>query len=91
MPSKFKDLLVEAGFEDVVQVRQVWPTSPWPADRKLRQLGWWSQASSLAGIEASTLALWTRVLGWTLEDTKAFCAEVAEELKTTQVHAYWNV
>ncbi|KAF5520754.1 putative methyltransferase tdiE [Colletotrichum aenigma] len=91
VPTRFKQLLEEAGFEAVVEHKRIWPVSPWPAKKKLREAGWWVQAGSLAGLEASTLAVFTRVLGWTEQDTKDFCEEVREELLNRSVHAYWEV
>lgn len=91
MPSRFKSMLEDAGFEAVVEHKRVWPTSPWPADYKLRKLGVWVQANTLAGLEASMLAVFTRVLGWTVEATTEFCDEVRAEILDTKVHAYWNV
>ncbi|KAJ0309781.1 hypothetical protein Brms1b_009005 [Colletotrichum noveboracense] len=91
VPTRFKQLLEEAGFEALVEHKRIWPVSPWPAKKKLREAGWWVQAGSLAGLEASTLAVFTRVLGWTEQDTKDFCEEVREELLNRSVHAYWEV
>nr|XP_036582736.1 methyltransferase domain-containing protein [Colletotrichum truncatum]KAF6791527.1 methyltransferase domain-containing protein [Colletotrichum truncatum] len=90
-PSRFKQLLEEAGFEDVVEHKKIWPVSPWPANKRLREMGWWSQAAAIAGLEVSTLALFTRVLGWSKEEVQEFCEEVKEELLDTSVHAYFNV
>jgi hypothetical protein len=34
-----KGYLEDAGFEDVVEKEYRWPMSPWPRDRKLREIG----------------------------------------------------
>ncbi|KAK2739339.1 methyltransferase domain-containing protein [Colletotrichum kahawae] len=90
-PSQFKRMLQEAGFVDVVEVKEVWPVSPWTRDRKLYYRGDWVREACMAGIEPSCLALYTRVLGWTREEVLAFCAGVRNDFKNRNIHAYWNV
>ncbi len=87
----FKQLLEQAGFEGVVETRRRWPHAPWPRDKALKELGVWSQAASLQGVEAITLALFTRVLGWSREETLVFCAKVRDDFKNRGIHAYWDV
>ncbi|KAF9878365.1 methyltransferase domain-containing protein [Colletotrichum karsti] len=89
--SRFKDLLVNAGFEEVVEVKRIWPMNGWTKNEKLRELGSWSQACSLKGCEASALALFTNVLGWTREEVLVFCSGVRRDLNNTGIHAYWNI
>ncbi|KAJ0287016.1 hypothetical protein CBS470a_005596 [Colletotrichum nupharicola] len=90
-PSQFKRMLLDAGFVDVVEVKEVWPVSPWTKDRKLYHRGEWVREACMAGIEPSCLALYTRVLGWTREEVLAFCAGVRNDFKNRSIHAYWNV
>ncbi|KAF4840155.1 Secondary metabolism regulator laeA [Colletotrichum siamense] len=90
-PSQFKRMLLDAGFVDVVEVKEVWPVSPWTKDRKLYHRGEWVREACMAGIEPSCLALYTRVLGWTREEVLAFCAGVRNDFKNRNIHAYWNV
>lgn len=90
-PSQFKRMLQDAGFVDVVEVKEVWPVSPWTKDRKLYHRGEWVREACMAGIEPSCLALYTRVLGWTREEVLAFCAGVRNDFKNRNIHAYWNV
>ncbi|TEA17258.1 Secondary metabolism regulator LAE1 [Colletotrichum sidae] len=89
--SGFKQMLEDAGFVDVVEKKEKWPLGPWPKDPRYREIGDWVQAAFLQGLEGFTLALFTRVLGWTKEETLVFCAEVRQELKERRVHGYSNV
>ncbi|KAK3385290.1 S-adenosyl-L-methionine-dependent methyltransferase [Podospora didyma] len=88
---RFKEMMEAAGFEDVVEKVFKWPTNAWPRDHKYKELGAWSLAAGLQGIEAMTLALFTRVLGWSQEQTLAFCAEVRNNMKSPKIHGYWAV
>lgn len=52
-------------------------------------LGIWTLenfGSSLSGI---SIALFTRGLGWKIEDLELFLVEVRKEMKNTKFHAYW--
>lgn len=52
-------------------------------------LGMWTLenfGSSLSGI---SVALFTRGLGWTVQDLEIFLVEVRNEMKNTNFHAYW--
>lgn len=88
---RFGAMMEAAGFEDVVVKRDAWPINQWARDRKLKELGMWSQASGVRGVEAMTLALFTRVLGWSAEETTVFCAQVRRDFKNRALHGYFNV
>ncbi|RJE25347.1 Methyltransferase [Aspergillus sclerotialis] len=92
-----KRWMIEAGFKNVheeiykashlfvtIQV----PLNPWPKDRKLKELGRYEQANMMDGLEAYSLALYTRVLGWTPEETRAFLAKVRREIVDRSIHLY---
>lgn len=42
----------------------------------------------LEGMEAYSLALFTRVLGWSTQETQAFFARVRQELVDRSLHIY---
>jgi len=87
----FKKMLEEAGFEAVVETKYRYPHSPWAKDAKLSELGRWTQAGTLQGVEAMSLALFTRVLGWSQEETLLFCTQVRNDLQSTRVHGIWDL
>ena len=87
----FKEMMEAAGFVDVEMQRDVWPINKWARDPKLKELGMWAQASSLSGVEGMTLALFTRVLGWSAEETMVFCGQVRKDFKNLGLHGYWDV
>jgi hypothetical protein len=43
------------------------------------------------GLEGLSMALFTRILGWTKEETDVFLAGVRKDMKNTKIHAYWNM
>ncbi|KAK2026878.1 methyltransferase domain-containing protein [Colletotrichum zoysiae] len=89
--ASYKRMLEEAGFVDVLEKKEKWPFNPWAKDKKHNELGYWTQESALQGIEAISMAAFTRVLNWSPEEARVFCAEVRNEHKKIGVHAYYEV
>ncbi len=83
--------LGEAGFVDITQRRYAWPIGSWPRDRKLKEIGRWHALNMDMGLEALSLALLTRVMGWTQAEVLALCAEVRKDIRNPKIHAYWNM
>ncbi|KAK0380541.1 methyltransferase domain-containing protein [Colletotrichum limetticola] len=87
----FKQLLEDAGFEDVQGRQEKWPISPWQQkDLKQRELGICCREGTLESLEPICMALFTRVLGWSRVQVLVFCAGVREELIHQRVHGYFN-
>lgn len=57
------------------------PIGHWPTDPKLRQIGRYMQVHAIDSVEPPTLALFTRVLGWTEMECRVLIAKVKEEFK----------
>ncbi|KAJ5591828.1 uncharacterized protein N7459_002197 [Penicillium hispanicum] len=83
--------LVEAGFEDVRDEVYKVPSSGWSRDPVQKQIGRYNQCSLLMAVESYSLALFTRVLGWSNNDTQVFLAGVRRDLKDPDVHTYCNL
>ncbi|GAB1315639.1 hypothetical protein MFIFM68171_05849 [Madurella fahalii] len=88
---KWKSLMEEAGFEDVVERVYKWPTNGWPRDPKYKQLGLWSLYDMDQVMESAILAPLTRCLGWTREETLMLAARARKVLRDPKVHAYWPI
>ncbi|CAI7589393.1 unnamed protein product [Penicillium glandicola] len=83
--------LVEAGFEDVRDEVYKVPSSVWAKDPVQKEIGRYNQCSLLMAVESYSLALFTRVLGWSNNDTQVFLAGVRKDLKNPAVHTYCNL
>ncbi|KXH55576.1 methyltransferase domain-containing protein [Colletotrichum salicis] len=90
-PSKYTSAIEEAGFVDIVNKHYVWPLNSWPKDENLKEIGQWQFVNLDLGIEALSMGLLTRVMDWTKEEVYAFCAELRNDLKKKEYHAYWRV
>ncbi|KAJ5555405.1 hypothetical protein N7535_007840 [Penicillium sp. DV-2018c] len=83
--------LVEAGFEDVRDEVYKVPSSAWARDPVQKEIGRYNQCSLLMAVESYSLALFTRVLGWSNNRTQVFLAGVRRDLKNPAVHTYCNL
>ncbi|KAG5800315.1 hypothetical protein H9Q69_000613 [Fusarium xylarioides] len=88
---KYKDIVEKAGFHNVVETIYIWPTNSWPQDPKLKELGKWNLINFESGLEGVSLALFTRVLGWSKDQVLSLCADVRNELRNPKVHGYWKI
>lgn len=86
-----KSLLEEAGFEDVVEKEYKWPMNRWPRDRKLKEIGMWTLENFSSSLSGISVALFTRGLGWTVQELEVFLVDVRKEMKDTKFHAYWPI
>ncbi|KAG9496205.1 hypothetical protein J7337_012786 [Fusarium musae] len=48
---KYKAIVEEAGFHNVVETIYIWPTNGWPQDPKLKELGKWNLINFESGLE----------------------------------------
>lgn len=90
-PPKYKQWMEEIGLTNVNEVVYKWPTNTWPKEKKYKTLGAWQMLNVLEGVEGFTMALFTRVLGWSKDEVDVFLEGVKKDLQNKQIHAYWNV
>jgi len=84
-----KPMLVEAGFEDVVEYHFKWPSNTWPRDPKFKSIGAWNHENILAGLQGFLMAALTRGLGWSSEEVDVLAAHARRDMKDKSIHAYW--
>jgi hypothetical protein len=83
--------LEDAGFVDITEEKFVWPIGPWPKDEHLKDMGRWGERNWCDGIEGWVMALYTRLLGWTYDEVKAFVSDFQGVIKDRQNHYYQEV
>ena len=84
----FKSFVDNAGFQNVKEELFKAPLSPWPADRKYRQLGKYMNIQMMDAIEPYSLALFTRVLKWEPERLQSLLTRVRQDLRNLDYHMY---
>ncbi|CAK1354630.1 unnamed protein product [Cercospora beticola] len=88
-PSKYKQWMINQGFEDVTELQFKWPVGIWPKDKWYKKLGSMTKVNFLAGLEGFTLRLWINILGWTREETLVFLSTVRKDIANPKIHSYW--
>lgn len=70
-----------AGLENVVEAIYPMQVGTWSSDPKLRQIGARNLMQVLQGMEGFTTVTFTKVLGWSLEDTNSFLEDAKKDLR----------
>ncbi|KAK4234771.1 Phosphoethanolamine N-methyltransferase [Achaetomium macrosporum] len=86
---QYKQQLIDAGYQNVVQVEYKWPTNTWPKDKKHKEIGAWNLTNMTAALQALSLMIFTTVLGWSVEEVELLLVDVRKDLKNRDIHAYW--
>ncbi|CAM1503446.1 Fc.00g082220.m01.CDS01 [Cosmosporella sp. VM-42] len=88
---KFKEIMAEVGFTEIVDTRFKWPTNCWAKDKKYKELGAWTNENTALALESLTLAPFTRGHGWSSEEVNVFLVDVRKDLNDRKIHAYWPI
>jgi hypothetical protein len=84
----YKTWLEEIGFVDIAERREYSTLSPWAKGKRSKYLSIWLQHDLLIGVEAWSMALFTRLLGWSPERLQVLLEGVRKDIKDTSIHAY---
>lgn len=80
--------MVDAGFVDVTEDMYKIPIGPWPKDKKLKEIGRVQRVQMIEAIPTFSLAYYTRVLGYSLEQAQVMIAGVTAEFLDKKLHLY---
>ncbi|KXH65002.1 methyltransferase domain-containing protein [Colletotrichum salicis] len=80
--------LAAVGFVDVSVTTFKWPLNEWPKSAKHKQLGRIQLENGTTGMEAFTMAAFTRAFKWTPEAVNVFLVDVRNDLRDRDIHAY---
>ena len=89
-PRFFPQWLRDAGFVDIHIKWYSWPLGPWAKGSKNKETGRWALANFLDGLSAAN-KLYTRALGWSIEEVELFVMECRNELLAQKTHVYLPV
>jgi hypothetical protein len=80
----------QAGFVDIMERHFYWPVTPWPRGRKEKLIAMWTQQNLIDGLQAISMAVLTRGLGWTREEVEML-VNVRNDIRNRRIHAYIDV
>ncbi|EFR01927.1 UMTA [Nannizzia gypsea CBS 118893] len=78
----------EAGFVNITERKMKVPIGPWAKDPKLKEIGAWNQVQSMEGMEGWSMALLTRVNGWSEQRVREHLVRLKKDFLDTKIHAY---
>lgn len=85
---KYKEMMEQAGFEDVVERKYEWPVGTWARGKRMKTLGMWYREDLLAGLQGFTVAVLTRALGMRMEEVEVLLVGVREDIRSNRIHIY---
>ncbi|CAK7227828.1 hypothetical protein SCUCBS95973_006673 [Sporothrix curviconia] len=83
--------MADAGFVGIVEKRYALPINPWPRGRENKVLGAMEMTNLLEVAHGITSAVFTKALGWSVEEVEVFLTKVRKELQDRSIHAYLPV
>lgn len=87
-PVMFASRMREAGFVDVSENIFKVPSSPWPKDRRLKQIGALEMMNVTQGASAFSLRVFQSAFGWTKEQTELALVAFRNDVKNRNYHQY---
>ncbi|RMJ07835.1 hypothetical protein BHE90_015994 [Fusarium euwallaceae] len=79
----------EAGFEGIEAFPFKAPVGGWTLDKKLAEIGRFTQLTLENDMEGYTLFLWTSILGWPQDEYQVFLAKMRRIMRNTKsIHIY---
>jgi SAM-dependent methyltransferase len=78
----------EMGFEDVVVKDYYWPSSPWAKGEHYKMVAQIFRQDMTGNIDALSMRTYTRLLGWSPEEVRAFTPLVVKDFYDLRIRAY---
>jgi hypothetical protein len=89
--AKFRSQMVDAGFVDVVERKFALPGNPWAKGDREKMLGLMQMTNIMDGLHGLSINLFTKVLGWSVQEVEVFLVDVRKDLKNRNIHFYYIV
>jgi SAM-dependent methyltransferase len=87
-PLRFSEYLRNAGFINVAEHIFKVPSSPWPKNKRLKQIGALEMTNVVEGATAFGLRAFEKVFGWTKDQTELVMVNFRRDVKNRHYHQY---
>ena len=87
-PNRMKQQMEDAGFVNVHVRGFKMPIGIWPKDTRLRQAGLFCMVGIVDGVSGLSQRVFTKGLGWTIEEMEVLLMEVRNEFNSKRIHSY---
>lgn len=88
---KFSRQMEERGFVNVNEQYLKWAVNTWPKGEKQKLVGRLQFENFNRGLQGFSLALLTKVLGWSKDSFDLFLTEVRNDITDRRRHYYWQI
>jgi hypothetical protein len=85
---KYKQMMPDVGFEDVVEQRFEWPIGTWAKGSHYKKIGAWFREDLSMGLEGFATVALTRVLGVKKEEVDELIKGAKEDIENQDIHRY---
>ncbi|KAK0737930.1 S-adenosyl-L-methionine-dependent methyltransferase [Schizothecium vesticola] len=83
--------MLQAGFDTPVVDNFKIPISPWPEDKKWREVGRCYQMTMEQDVEGYVLYMFSSVMGWTADKVNVYIEELLSEIRDGTIHGYFDL
>lgn len=84
----FPTLFRQTGFANVREERNAWPIGTWPKNPREKEKGVWALQNVTDGLEAFSMAIYTKGLGWRPQEVNIWLSSVDMALRDRRSHCY---
>jgi hypothetical protein len=81
----------EIGFEDIVEKRFYWPTSPWAKGEYFKQLAIYFREDMLNGLEGVSMKMLIKFMDMTAEEIEDLLVGVRRDFRDHSIHGYMRM
>ncbi|KAF2814278.1 putative Trans-aconitate 2-methyltransferase [Mytilinidion resinicola] len=89
--NKLKRWYEQAGFVDVHEEIFKLPVNSWPKDPQFKMLGRFNETQIYDGLQAFSLQMFQKGLGWTKDEIEVYLVQVRKSLSDRTTHAYHRI
>lgn len=88
-PEKLARQMADEGFSNVSIKQYKMPIGPWPKDKRLKDAGKFGLVAITEGMQGLSSKVFTKGLGWSVEELEALLMDVRAEFYRPAIHSYW--
>jgi hypothetical protein len=81
----------EAGFVNITEKRIAVPINPWAKGDEQKTIGARQMVNMLDVIHGITMSVFTKALGWAVEEAEVLLAQVRKDLQDRKIHSFLAV
>ncbi|KAK3505193.1 S-adenosyl-L-methionine-dependent methyltransferase [Neurospora crassa] len=86
-----EDAMKEAGFGNITVKKFKMPVSPWPSDKRMKDIGLYAYATMTTDVEGIIQFMFGTILGWSQEEIAVYADLLRRQLRRKDVHGYYTL